>query len=219
MLRKKCPRCGKKISRDFIFCPYCGTDIEKEKEKKNFGFLGRNDEFVSGLNLDMPFGFGKIFNSLLKQIEEQFRELDKEMEKKPDTKFKSGGISISISTDSGEPKIKINQFSPKKKPNEKTERKRLRKEMSKLNAKKLEKLPKKEPETSVRRLSDKIIYEISLPGVKSLKDITINELENSIEIKAVAKDKVYFKLLPVSLPIRNYRLRSNKLILELDAKI
>ncbi len=202
-----------------MFCPYCGIDIEKEKEKKNFGFLGRNDEFVSGFNLDMPFGFGKIFNSLLKQIEEQFRELDKEMEKKPDTKFKSGGISISISTDSGEPKIKINQFSPKKKPNEKTERKRLRKEMSKLNAKKLEKLPKKEPETSVRRLSDKIIYEISLPGVKSLKDITINELENSIEIKAVAKDKVYFKLLPVSLPIRNYRLRSNKLILELDAKI
>ena len=80
------------------------------------------------------------------------------------------------------------------------------------------KLPRETPTANVRRLGDLVIYEINIPGVKSLKDISISQLENSIEIKAIAKDKAYLKLLPVSLPILNYNLEKDKLILELEAK-
>ena len=50
-----------------------------------------------------------------------------------------------------------------------------------------------------------------------MKDVIINKLENSIEIKAFTKEKVYVKLLPVNLPVLNYKLKDGKLILELGA--
>ena len=87
--------------------------------------------------------------------------------------------------------------------------------MTKSKAAKFAKLPKAEPHTKVRRLTDRIVYEIDLPGIKSIKDIILRKLENSIEIKAYAKDKAYFKLIPISLPIRRYKVENEKLILEL----
>ena len=54
-----------------------------------------------------------------------------------------------------------------------------------------------------------------MPGVTNLKDIMINKLQNSIEIRAFAKDKAYFKLIPVALAIKKYGLEHEKLILEL----
>jgi hypothetical protein len=83
---------------------------------------------------------------------------------------------------------------------------------------KFSKLPREEPLTDMRRLSDKIVYEILIPGVKSLKDISINKLENSIEIKAVSKDRAYFKIIPINLGIKGYNLLKGKLVLELDDK-
>ena len=77
-------------------------------------------------------------------------------------------------------------------------------------------LPREEPETKIRRLTDKIIYEVYIPGVKSLKDVTVNRLENSIEIKAISQDRAYFKLIPVSLHLKRYYLKEEKLILELS---
>jgi hypothetical protein len=64
-------------------------------------------------------------------------------------------------------------------------------------------------------LTNKIVYEIDLPGVTNVKDVIINRLENSIEVKAFAKDKAYFKLIPLSLPIERYHLKEGKLVLEL----
>jgi len=86
------------------------------------------------------------------------------------------------------------------------------------NMKKFSSLPREEPLTNIRRLSDKMIYEISLVGVKSINDITIIKLENSIEIKAIAKDKSYFKLISISLPIINYNFSKGKLVLEFEVK-
>jgi len=236
MFRKNCRRCGRKVDKKYNFCPYCGYDIKRDYEEKNFGFLGRDDN-IDFPDLDfgmrMPFGFNRIFSSLLKQIDKQFKELDKEIgrdiektkkfTKKPG--IMSSGLSISISTGTGKkPEIKIRGFGPefenldrkiiaKEKPEK--FKKFPKTEISEEIAKKIAKLPREEAETKVRRLSNKIIYEISLPGVKRIKDIIINQLENSIEIKAFSKEKVYFKLLPISLPIQNYKLQKGKLILEL----
>jgi len=80
------------------------------------------------------------------------------------------------------------------------------------------KLPKKDPETHIRRFSDRVIYEIKMPGVKSVDDISITQLENSIEIKATTKTKAYSKIIPINLPIYDYNLSKGLLTLELEAK-
>jgi rRNA maturation endonuclease Nob1 len=232
MFGEKCVKCGKKISKQHSFCPYCGCNVKREREEKDYGLLGRTDELDSPLDIRMPFGFNRIFSSLIKQIDKQFRELDKEMSKeikKPlekSPKFKTSGVSISISTGTGKkPEIKVRGFGPEFgevaeeiKDTKTRKTKLLQPEITEEKARKLAKLPKQEAETTVRRLSNKIVYEINLPRVKSLRDVIINQLENSIEIKAFSEDKVYFKLLPIALPILNYKLQKEKLVIELKAK-
>lgn len=88
---------------------------------------------------------------------------------------------------------------------------------SKDKLKKLSSLPKQEPTTNIRRLSNKVIYEMDMPKVDSIEDISIINLENNIEIKALAEDRVFFKIIP-RLPITNYGLEKGKLILELNAR-
>lgn len=228
MFRKKCHKCGRKISKDFDFCPYCGYNFRGEQEERDFGFLGKND-FIQDFNVRMPFGFNKLFSSLVKQLDNQFHDLDKELGKPIGEKPKkviSKGFSINISTGTGKkPEIKIRGFGPgfeNLRLQEKTKPEGIKRikqpEISEYKARKLAKLPKEEAETIVRRLSNRIIYEIKLPGVKKIEDVIINQLENSIEIKAFSKDKAYFKLLPINLPILDFKLDKETLILELKAK-
>jgi len=54
-----------------------------------------------------------------------------------------------------------------------------------------------EPEVNVKRLAKEMIITIPLPGVKSEKDIELNRLENSIELRAFAGDRGYFKILNI----------------------
>jgi len=231
MFNKKCPRCARKIDKDYEFCPYCGFNIKKEEDARDFGFLGREDNFeLPELGVGTQFGLDKIFSSLLKQIDTQFKEMDRglggDMTPKKITKEKlppnARGISISITTSSNrKPEIKVRGFGPgfeNRTENAQEPVKEIkRQEISEEKARKIAKLPKQEAETNVRRLSNKIVYEISLPGIERQDNIIINKLENSIEIKAFSKDKVYFKLLPVNLPIINHKLENEKLILELKA--
>ncbi len=57
-----------------------------------------------------------------------------------------------------------------------------------------------------------------MPGVKSIKDISIRSLENSIEIKAIAKEKAYYKIIRIGIPIIRYNFDKEKLTLELEAQ-
>jgi rRNA maturation endonuclease Nob1 len=233
MFKKKCKRCGKTISRGFDFCPFCGDrtkeikdsffkQIGLENEKEDYGFLGKEDSIdLSDLGMNIPLG--GIFNSLMKEFDKQFKQLDKSMKNDNKNIIKGNGISISISTEPGKPpKISVNDLrNIKQKENslitEQIPRKNI--EITEKDVNKMAKLPREEAETKVRRLSNKIIYEISLPGVKNIKNIFVNKLENSIEIKAFSKDKVYFKLIPINLPILNYKLKEEKLLLELAEKL
>ncbi len=79
-------------------------------------------------------------------------------------------------------------------------------------------LTKKEPHTNIRRLSNKVVYEVEIPGMDSEKDLSIVKLENSIEIKAISKNKAYKKIIPIALPIKNYNVSKGKLTLELGLK-
>ncbi len=240
--KKTCKRCGKKTEKGFLYCPHCGFYIDREKEERDYGFLGRKDidNFdLSNNEIKMPFGFNMVFKKLVKEMNKQFRELDKEIGKekieriRPRENFlKSGGISINISNGEGAPVIKVKSFGnlPKfremekqiehgyRQGYEKEKKMKAKRFISEEKAKELAKLPRQEAESKVRRLSGKVVYEIELPGVKNIKNIIINQLGNSIEVKAFAEDKAYFKFLPISLPLLNYKLLDDKLILELGEK-
>jgi hypothetical protein len=209
MFKKKCSNCKGKISAKYNFCPYCRMPLQKNQD---FGMLGRNDFQEKQNNIQDPFlnglggnMLGKMLGSAMKMLE---KEIGKEMSKpnqqpKTNIKLMINGKEINMN----------NPEKPMKK--EKTKITEIKLPNKKLN---ISKLPKKEPATNIRRLSDKVIYEVKMPGVKSIKDISMIKLENSIEIKAIAKNKAYVKLIQINLPIIHYEFDKGTLILELEAK-
>jgi len=217
--KKTCRRCGSKSSSRYEFCPYCGSTLDENARKEEADNLFDSDFLMPKMNVGFPI------NSLFKMLDSQMKTLDKEMRKGFDEKQNpiKNGISISISSTGGQPIIKVRnlgqgqggemQAVPRNAEGERPMRMK-KINMSEEEAERISKLPKEEPGTSVRRLSNKVIYEIDLPGVKE-NDIIINRLQNSIEIKAFTKNKAFFKLIPVNLPITNYSLKKGKLILEL----
>ena len=228
MFRKKkkikCVRCGKKIEKKFDFCPYCGYSL-KENGKDEFKDFTREFEKAMKMPFFVKFPFRQIVKQLEKQIDSQMRIIDKDIEKqKIDPSMMKripiSGINIKISS-GGEPRVirignlgKLEAIEHGKKPSSKGIIEKKGKSLEKIKVARFAKLEKTEPKTKVRRLTDRVVYEISVPGVKSVKDVAIIRLENSIEIKALAKDKAYFKLIPISLPIKDYTIKDEKLIIE-----
>ncbi len=208
--KKKCKNCKEKLGDNFNFCPYCRMPLETNG--KEWGMLGKND-FVGQEEIRIPLSLDKIMGSAFKMLNKQVKELNQNQFENIKTTPIKGGIKISISTSKNEqPKIEV------KKDGGMVEKAKLPRGLSAPNSKKFAGLPKKEPATDIRRLSNKVIYEIKMPGVTSIKDVSIVQLENSIEIKALAKDKVFQKIIPINLPIKDYALSKGKLVLELDAK-
>ena len=216
MFGKKCFKCRNKISENFDFCPHCGKDLKKIGDSEDYGLIGKNDYMdESNFTRDISLPFSKIFTHAMKELpamiklfEKQMRGLNEDSEK--EIKRLDNNLNIQFFVN-GKP------MTTKKRPDNKT--------MIKTapligfdKIKKLHKLPKKEPISKIRRLSGKLIYDISVPGVKNIEDVLINQLENSIEIKAISKDKVYSKILNINLPILGYSLDKGHLILELKAK-
>jgi len=58
-------------------------------------------------------------------------------------------------------------------------------------------MPKKteEPSAETKRLSDGVAVDIHMPEVRGIEDIDIKELGSSVEVRAIAGDKAYFKIL------------------------
>ncbi len=201
MLKRKCPGCDRKVERKFNYCPYCGMSFKVKKEKDDFGMLGRDDflpetEKNSNQGFKLPFGLDGIFNGLMKQLE---NEMAKEMREMPQ------GFKIHIST--GKPEIKKVQSV-----------KRTIKQpvmISDDELKRRMKLPKTEAESNVRRLPDRIVYEIQVPGVKSGRDVVVTKLEDSIEVKAYSGDKCFYKTIPLKVEIIGYYIKDDRLFVEL----
>jgi len=221
--KKECERCRRKFDEKYSYCPYCGHKNDSNDDE-DWGMLGRNDFMPSMNEIKLPIGFNALFNSILRNLSKEFDEqLNKnyfQTDEKP-KKIKREGVSISISTfGDGPPKIKVTQLGKKSRLElqDGTKEKIKPNTFTKEKIKKFASLKREEPKTDIRRLSNKVIYELEMPGVKSMDDISIVKLENSIEIKAISKNKAYSKIIPINLPIKNYVLSEGKLILELGIK-
>lgn len=165
--KKYCKICGEKVKKGWKYCAYCGSNLED-------------------------------FEDIFEKVEKEFERIDKVFSTRffeiPKIKLRPSGISITIKSFSGKPKLEIKTFGSYKKI-EPEIKKRIYpiKEVEEIKeVKKAE-----EPETKIESLNGKILIQIRLPEVKNEKDIEIKKLEQSIEIKAYVKDKVYFKLIPI----------------------
>jgi HSP20 family molecular chaperone IbpA len=216
--RKKCSRCNSNINSKDKFCSSCGFRISKENSE-NLGMLGENDfidKEVPTNPLEMLGGgmLGKMMNTAMKMLE-------KEMKKAQNQNINSSPMSnveLFINGKRVNPKnIKVAKTKIPKK-SETSEKFLPELSFDSQKNKKFATLEKKEPVTNVRRFSNKIIYEIKMPGVASLNNISLTKLEKSIEIKAIGKTKSYQKTIPISLPIINYNLSKGVFKLELEAK-
>lgn len=187
MFRRKklrCPACRKEVNENWNFCPYCGEELRKAIRFKPL--------------------------DIFEEIDREFERIDREFSRIfefPGIKFKpSSGISITIHSVSGEePKIEVKTFGDYKKI-EPEIKKRLgvKVPIREVEEEEVEVKPEKvripkiteEPEAEIKDLGNKQIISIKLPDVKE-KDIEIKKLEQSLEVKAFAGDKAYFKLIPL----------------------
>ncbi len=208
----KCENCNSKINNKFSFCPYCGSNlIKEEKNIKDYGLLGKDDsintEIIANNN---PFGMGitekmlgSLMNNLLKTLDKQFKNIDKEFNNFDKAEIKSlpNGIKIRIS-----PVIQMHE-EPKKLSI-------FKKQISNEQLEKLASMPRAKARAKMKRIGDKIIYEIDVIGVLSPKDIFISKLESGYEIKAIGSKKIYANTLPINLPISALSLNNDKLLVE-----
>ena len=200
MFGKKCPKCNNKINGSFKYCPLCGIDLNAIYEHEDYGFLGKSDLIEE----DYTDAFiDKMFNSAMKLFEKQIKNLNSELNKSHPHNVPGLNVQFFINGERVFPEKSIKQQKI---------------EIPKEKLKKFAELPKEEAKSKIKRLSGKLIYELIVPGVKSVNDVLINKLENSIEVKALSKDKVYSKNLKVNLPISSCYLADDVLVIEMVAR-
>jgi hypothetical protein len=191
----RCEKCGSEVSEGWSFCPRCGSKIGKARER------------------DM---FSDVFERMEHEMKEMSRAFDSNFEVLDLSPFfrrqaRGSGFTVNITrSGDGKPKVDIRTFGDVNRKEVENEVSRLgfRDRISKAlkpgegareakpvssrlgNAKTTE-----DPETSVRNIGGRIITEVKLPDVKRAEDIEVKQLDNSIEVRAIAGDKAYFKIL------------------------
>ncbi len=206
--KERCKNCGSEANKNWEFCPNCGKELsEKAKPQR------AENPFAAFSNIGGFGGFEQIFQQMEKQIVEMdraFAESPREMMRQPKgfkiVNPRGGGISISIiQAGSRPPQINVKtsgefrQMEPDIKrelgaaveaPVSSRARQPALAFENKLSAIK----ETAEPETEIKKINGQISYTINLPDVKKADDIQIKRLPNSIEIRAVCGNKMYFKL-------------------------
>jgi|GEM_PF-988956 hypothetical protein len=205
----KCDKCKSSISEEYSFCPYCGNAmLDAEKNRKEYGLLGKNDaldeEEMQSNFMESNLGITdkiveSIFNSMMKNVEKQIRGMSmKDMQ--PEIRALPNGI-----------KIRIGPAMPVQKQKERQSKRR---EISEETLGKLTSMPKTTAKSHVRRFSDKVVYELDIPGISSPEDVIFTKLENGYEVKAIGSKKVYVNSLPLELPLKGFAIEKDKLLIE-----
>ena len=195
-MKKRCPKCEEKVKSSYSFCPSCGFNLNN---KNDYGLLGRND-----LSQEPPqdlFSGGllnKMLGSAMKMIE---KELQKDLNQNKKQNM---------------PKMKLmingKEVNPSQKTNNKN--KKLPINFSNSNLVKWREVSKVEPESKMSRIADNVVYEIQVPEVNSIEDVSIINLESSLEVRALGKKVGYKKTIPFN-SLKKYSLSKGILTLEI----
>ena len=207
----KCNQCKSKIGDEYSFCPYCGNVlVDFEKDTREFGMLGKDDlvenpamgKFIAENNLSITDKMiSALVSSLMKNLDSQFKEIDKS------SVGNQRGIKIKIGLPMDNQQKKRaakHDFSHKK--------------ITEDQIKKMSELPRVSAKTNIKRIGDKVIYELEASGVQSVQDVFVSKLETGYEVKAIGEKKVYVNSLPINLPITSFSLGQDRLFLEFSGQ-
>lgn len=206
----KCARCGSNVDDKWVFCPKCGNELKRKRNIFDI-FSHFNREF-------------EAMDKQIKQMDKRFERSFEAMDLSPFFRQapKGRGFKIKITRQNNEqPKVSVETFGGVKKedveqqlkrqlgggqpiriritpvrPGQQTARPQPSPVQRPASQKELP-IPKttEEPKTEVRRVDSKVMVDMELPGVKSIEDIRINDMPESVEVRAVAGDKGFFKIL------------------------
>lgn len=212
----QCPNCGQGIEKAWSYCPKCGARFRRDFFSSVFSrMFSSMDRELKEMNKLMEKNIEALDISpfFRPQNRQQVRPFRAPASAKP----RGSGFSIKIiRSGRNPPRVSVRTFGnvDKERVREQIQKQlgiRGRLEEVKGPGKPLgyvkpperesrespQREPKtvEEPKTEVRRLGNSVIVNLELPGVKSPDAINIKELESSLEVKAKAGDKAYFKIL------------------------
>lgn len=199
--RQACNYCSKEIEEKFIYCPYCGkSSLSPEQIQKEFGLLGNSDEEL----LENPMAAAGLLSQMIAPMMQGLaKSFMEQMSEEAEIQQLPNGISIRMSS----------VARPKKRQPQKS----IKPEITKEQIEKMADLPRATAKTKIRRLSDRVVYDLSIPGIDSLKDIFVSKTESGYEVKVLSKNKVYVNNLPINLPLRQYSFNEDGLSMEFVA--
>ena len=218
------------LTISLISVPTVGSrSLTRLESKKNSGFSGgtifknshQKEGNASNENPFSQFGINDQFlNSVMNQM---IKTLNKQMKNIQEAEVESVESEAEIEQLPNGIKIKISQphSHSHSHPQQTTKREKARtliKQITEEQIQRMSSLPRAEAKTNVKRLSDKVIYEISAPGISSPEDVLISKLESGYEIKAIGKKKVYVNTIPITLPIKGFAFDSKTLFVEFKAQ-
>jgi hypothetical protein len=202
--KQPCPKCKASIQADFDFCPHCGCDIrDPEKDLQDYGLLGKNDMVQTPTVGGGSMGFSdklinSIFTQLMKSLEQQMRAgTQQPQDGHSEVRKLPNGIVMTVNTQ--------RKAAPKAAK---------RKILSEEQMKRMAALPRTEAKTDIRRLSDRVLYELKTPGVGSVDDVIVSKVESGYEVKVISDKKVYINSLQLDLPLKGYSLNEQGVTFE-----
>lgn len=230
-----CRRCGKGVDKGWRFCPNCGSGLEERSRslfddifsrfRREFDETDRmfDREFeVLDLspffrNLKRPRGTGFTIKITRRGGEQPKVDVKtfgnvnpQEVRKEVAQGMKSLGLRPV-------PPVTEKRQGPQERPAERTasqpaEQPREQPEESPAQPPRVT----EEPKTQVRSVGTKVMVEMELPDVKSRDDIEVKELESSVEVRARAGDKAYFKIItkPEQFSVKSKSFENGRLHLE-----
>ena len=77
MFGNNCSQCGNKLEKNYEFCPFCGNNLKMIGERKDYGFLGKNDFDHSLPHFSDSF-FEHFFNNAMKLLERKMKSMQRE---------------------------------------------------------------------------------------------------------------------------------------------
>lgn len=199
------------MERSWRFCPNCGESLKMKGIMERFPSLT---------------GFQDLFGDVereFRRTEELFKGFELEEPRPEELKkpWKRGGVSIRITSETGkEPKVEVETFGDLKGEEEEV-RKRfgLPEGRPEVEERPRRKVPQvvEEPETKVERLDDRMVLRIKVPGIRSMEDIDIRKMQESIEVRAYAEGKAYFTIssIPPDSRVLSKRLDGEELVVEI----
>jgi len=168
----RCPGCGREIDRKWTYCPYCGFRVKKD--------------FFTSIFERVFQRFNREFREIEKLMERDFEALDISQYFRPKH---TRGFSIKIVSQTGKPpKITVRSWGIPKQRLEQAVKQELKQKLPVVET-------TEEPKAEIRRTDSKVLVDLELPGVKSENDISVQELSQSVEVRALAGKKAYFKII------------------------